>query len=312
MSEDNVKDTNVSEKDQMLSFVSEMKQTTNKKYEDYSREAAANISKADPKLVQRIKFKVHEVDLPSGGKVYPPDHPLFLNGGVVEIRQMTAADEDILNDRQAIKKNNVLENLLRECITKPEGLNIDDLIAADKMMILVALRVTGIGAEYKVNLECASCEKEFPNTYMLNKMEVRRLNENVSLTPVEETGINRFKFKTPSGYNVEIKLLNGNEEKMLEQQAEMRQKKGVSQRGMTVQRMMYIIQSIDGETDKGKIKDMLDLMNIGDSKFIREMYNEISPEIKFLDNELMCPHCYETNDYSIPIGIGFFWPELAK
>ena len=89
-------------------------------------------------------FPSEEVTLPSKGLLYPQDHPL--SKGVVEIKYMTAREEDILTNQNFIKNGTVIDKLLKSLIVTK--FNYNDLLVGDKNAILVAARILGYGSEY--------------------------------------------------------------------------------------------------------------------------------------------------------------------
>jgi hypothetical protein len=93
-----------------------------------------------------FKFPTEEIELPSKGLVYPNDNPL--SSGKVEMKYMTAKEEDILTNQAYIRKGTVLDKLLKSLIIDKK-INIDDLIVGDKNSLLIASRILGYGKEYK-------------------------------------------------------------------------------------------------------------------------------------------------------------------
>ena len=94
------------------------------------------------------------VDLPSRGEFYPEDHPLH-NKETIEIRYMTARDEDILVNKSYIQKGVVLEKLL-ESVILDKNIPVSSLLGGDKNAVLIATRVTGYGSEYETKVACPS------------------------------------------------------------------------------------------------------------------------------------------------------------
>ena len=278
---------------------------------DGVRERAAQMSMADPAIVKRMNFKTFEVDLPSGGDVYPEGHPVRRTGGKVLVRQMTAADEDILNNRQLIKNKMAIDTLLTRCFVEPQDLDVNTLLPGDKSIITVVIRINGIGEEYVVSVRCPVCGKVSDNeTYHLNKVQIKRVDED---NVAQRTGNNRFKFKLKmSQRDCEIKLLNGYEDREIDRIIEdSRKKRGQVEE--TTTRLLFMIESLDGVTDKGKIKEMLTVLPAGDSKQIRQVYDKISPDVLMIEKDFMCsnPDCMEISEVTVPIDTGFFWPELV-
>ena len=96
------------------------------------------------------------VDLPSSGKYYPQGHPLC-DKSSVEIREMTAKEEDILVNRSFIDKGIVLDKLLASVLVD-KSIDPQSLLTIDKNAILLATRISGYGASYPVRMQCADCD----------------------------------------------------------------------------------------------------------------------------------------------------------
>ncbi len=62
-------------------------------------------------------FPTEEVTLPSKGLIYPKDNPLAK--GVLEMKYMTAREEDILTNDSYIKNGTVIDKLLQSLIITP-------------------------------------------------------------------------------------------------------------------------------------------------------------------------------------------------
>ena len=97
----------------------------------------------------KYEFPTEVIDLPSKGLVYPEGHPL--RKGNVEIKYMTAREEDILASQSLIKKGVVLDKLF-ESVVVEKGVDINDIFIGDKNAILLATRVMGYGAAYEVEV----------------------------------------------------------------------------------------------------------------------------------------------------------------
>ena len=108
------------------------------------------------------EFPTEIIDLPSKGKVYPQGHPL--SKGTIEIKYMTAKEEDILASQNLIRKGVVLDKLF-ESVVVQEGVQTGDILIGDKNAILLATRILGYGAQYDVEVndpftgETQSCNR---------------------------------------------------------------------------------------------------------------------------------------------------------
>ena len=59
--------------------------------------------------MSEFKLPTEQVELPSKGLVYPETNPL--SSGVIEMKYMTAKEEDILTNQNYINKGTVLDKL---------------------------------------------------------------------------------------------------------------------------------------------------------------------------------------------------------
>merc|ERR1712072_741327 len=98
------------------------------------------------------------VELPSGGQFYHKNHPLYKKE-VVEIRYMTARDEDVLTSPTLLRKGLALDKFIQGIIVD-QNVKVDDLLIADKSAIMIAARTTGYGPEYTIKVRCPECGTE--------------------------------------------------------------------------------------------------------------------------------------------------------
>ena len=92
------------------------------------------------------KFPTEIVDLPSKGHFYVQGHPL--SSGKVEIKYMTAKEEDILTSQNLIQQGTVIEKLLQSLIVD-KSVKVDDMLIGDKNAIMGAARILGYGKDYQ-------------------------------------------------------------------------------------------------------------------------------------------------------------------
>ena len=150
-----------------------------------------------------FKFPTEEVELPSKGLIYPEDSPL--SSGKVEIKYMTAKEEDILSNQSYIQKGIVLEKLLRSVIVSKD-VNVDDLVVGDKNALLIATRILGYGKDYEVTIA--------GQNYTIDLSELNNKEFDDSLIT---KGVNEFSYTLPST-NVAItyKVITGRDEKAID------------------------------------------------------------------------------------------------
>ena len=248
-------------------------------------------------------FPTEVIELPSQGKVYPEGHPL--SNGTVEIKYMTAKEEDILASQNLIRKGVVLDKLFESVVVEP-GLDIGDIFIGDKNAILLATRVLGYGADYQVEVTDPFTGELQKVTIDLSKIQIKDLDVN------KLSSDNLYEFELPiSKKKVKIKLLTHKDELAINAdiQAMNRLVKGkdvVSQDVST--RLRYMVQEVDGNNERGFInKWVQNSLLARDSRAIRNFVKEISPDLD-LKYEFTSEITGETEALDIPFGIGFFYP----
>ena len=148
------------------------------------------------------------VDLPSKGRFYPPSHPVH-NKETIEIKYMTAKEEDFLTSQPLIRKGIAIDRVL-ESVIVDKSIHIDDLLLGDKNALMIGTRITGYGEEYKVEITCPKCGKESDYEFDLEKVGTNDYEEQIKELGCEFTPRNTVSVDLPtSKVNVEIRLLNG-------------------------------------------------------------------------------------------------------
>jgi len=239
-----------------------------------------------------FKFPTEEVELPSKGLVYPADHPL--SSGKIEIKYMTAKEEDILTNQSYINKGTVLNKLLDSVIVT-EGVSQKDLILGDKNAVLIATRILGYGSEYKFTYRGE--EKKID----LSTLENKKFDESLVTK-----GKNEFDFILPySKTPITYKILTGADELKIDRELEGLKKINKNASPELSTRLKYMITSVNGDSESKTIREFVDnyLLAI-DSKSLRQHLRETQPDVnlRHIDED--------GEEVAIPIGIGFFWPEL--
>ena len=241
------------------------------------------------------KFPSEVIDLPSGGKVYPKESPI--SNGKIEIKYMTAREEDILTSQNLIKKGVVINKLLNSLILT-EGVTCDDLIVGDKNAVMVAARILAYGPEY-------TCEITNPNTGDLVQQTFNLADCPFRKVETEITG-NAFEFELPaSKTKITFKILTGRDEKNIEEELDRLKKLGGLVSPELSTRLKYVVTSVDGEKDNNVIRNFVDNMLSRDSLSLREYMVTVSPDIE-LKQEVELEGDVVTVD--IPMTANFFWP----
>ena len=249
-----------------------------------------------------FEVPLESVPLPSSGVVYPPESSLHMRE-TVEIRSMTAREEDILTSRALIKKGTVITELIKSCLIDKK-IYVPDMLAGDRNAIMVALRITGYGAEYAVEADCPKCNVRSKQEFNLGDMPIRRLQ----IEPVAK-GQNVFEFKLPvTKKTVNFKFLTGRDEEEISTIQERTKKQGAQADNIVTNRLQFAIVSIDGKTDRSSINGFIRNMPARDSMSLRKFIDANEPGIDMKGN-FDCPSCSDVNEVRVPLGASFFWPD---
>lgn len=232
------------------------------------------------------------IELPSKGLLYPEGHPL--SSGEIEIKYMTAKEEDILTNQNYIANGTVLDKLLKSLIVTK--FNYEELLIGDKNAIMIAARILGYGAEYKF-------------TYN-GKEEVTDLSK-IDNKPFDESlitkGQNEFSFKLPTSDNeITFKFLTHGDESKINQELEGLKKLGKEGSPELTTRLKYMITSINGDRTTKLIREFIDEAFLArDARAFREYISKVQPDV-----DLTFFPSSSTKSINLPIGINFFWPDV--
>ena len=251
-----------------------------------------------------MEIPVDAVPLPSEGKIYPEGTSIH-NCQIVEIRAMTAREEDILTSRALIKKGTVISELLRSCLVD-KSINVDSMISGDRNALMTAIRITGYGADYEVEVGCPECNENSKQTFNLAELPIKRLE----IDPVEP-GANRFSFTLPvSKKQVVFRFLTGKDEQNMSVEMDRKKKKklGGDVDSLVTNRLLYSIMAINNVEDRSKIAMFVRNMPARDSRALRKFMDESEPGIE-MKAWMECDNCNESSEVTLPIGVSFFWPD---
>jgi hypothetical protein len=246
-------------------------------------------------------FPTEVLSLPSQGLLYPEDSPL--RSGTIDVKYMTAKEEDILTSTNLIEQGVVITRLLESVIADPK-VKLDDMLIGDKNAIMVGTRILGYGKDYGVTLTDPDTQERVEHVLDLTKLENKPIDEKLY-----ENG-NNFSFELPNSKRVfGFKLLTQNEENdiedILKDYEKVEKLTGVSDTGTT--RLKHQTVSIDDNTDQKEIDNFVDNEFLAlDTRAFRKHLDEITPDI-----ELKFDYTSQTGNLhrlDVPLGIDFFWP----
>jgi hypothetical protein len=242
--------------------------------------------------MSEFKIPTETIELPSKGLLYPEGSELAK--GTIEMKYMTAREEDILTNQSYIQKGTVLDKLMRSLIISK--INYDELLIGDKNAIMVAARVLGYGKDYTFNY--------LGEEYTIDLTTI----ENKTLHPdIEERKTNEFEYVLPhSGNRITFHLLTHKDEQDINRELEGLKKINKDSSPELTTRLKYIITSVEGSNEKKDIRDFVDNYLLAkDSKALREHIKTIQPDVdlSFFPSD-------GGDRVNIPIGISFFWPDI--
>ncbi len=262
--------------------------------------AATHGGDADHPADPNYSPPVSSVKLPSKGLVYPPESPLYMLESV-DIKSVTAKEENILSSPVLIKKGVVLTTLMQACITN-RSINPDKMLVGDRNAILTAIRISAYGPQYGARVTCPECGEAADADFDLARLTLKTLD----VAPADGPGTNVFTYTLPvSKREVRFKLLDAESVNQLEKDIEAIKKKTGQEQNVTM-RLAAQVLSMTGVEPKNLVRALSDLA-ARDSRSLRVYMDEIAPGVD-MSQEYECDSCGKTSEVEIPIGTEFFWP----
>lgn len=242
----------------------------------------------------KFNLPTETVELPSKGLLYPEDSPLAT--GEVEMKYMTAKEEDILTNQNYIQKGVVIDKLLQSLIIT-EGVNFNELLIGDKNAIMVAARILSYGKDYSFSYGGVE------QVVDLSTLEAKSID-----LELFSKRNNEFEFILPtSGNIVTFKLLTHEDESKIDREIVGLSKMDKEGSFEVTTRLKYMITSINGSREQKDVRSFVDTALLAkDARALREHYKTINPDILL---QFTPEGREEVRD--IPIGIGFFWPDAG-
>ncbi len=248
-----------------------------------------------------LEIPAETIPLPSKGVLYPEGHPLH-QVEAIDIRPMTAREEDILTSRALIKKGTVITELIKSCLVD-KRIDPDHMISGDRNAVMTALRITGYGADYRVGVSCPECGEDSTQEFDLTGLPIKPLGAEA------EGHDNVFSFELPyCKKEVKFKFMTGADEAYMTKLQNQKKKKQMGSESLITDRYKHQIISVAGITDKTKISFFIRNMPAKDSRALRNFMDDAEPGIE-MKAWMDCPHCLETSEVRLPLGASFFWPD---
>jgi len=256
---------------------------------------------------QEVTYPTEVIELPSQGHFYPLEHPL--SSGKLELKMMTAKEEDILMSQNLIKKGIVLDKLL-ETLIVDKNIKLDDLLLADKNAILVAARRLAYGDGYgPVEVTCPKCREKNQVTFNLGEIK----NEEFDFDKYTR-GENSFEFALPySKKTIQYRILTHKDEHQIENELKANNKilKGSSSNEVTA-RLRSMIISVDGNSDRNYVKKYVETEMVSrDALALRQYIKKNIPDVD-LNFNFTCGDCSHEERLGVPLTVQFFWPDTGR
>ena len=245
------------------------------------------------------------IELPSEGKYYPEGHPLC-GETTIEIKQMTAREEDLLTSRTLLKKGIALDRVIQSLIID-KSIDPDSLVIGDRNAIIVATRVSGYGNIYTTKITCPNCSEIQDYSFDLNEALIYQ-GENLTDWDVTSIGDGTFKTKLPrTGVTVTFRLLTGRDEKRLLKAMENDRKRKVDEHNVSRQ-LVSMVTAVNDDNSTEAINYLVSNIPSIDSRHLRHAYKSAAPNVD-LTQHFECAECEYAQPMEVPLAAEFFWPD---
>jgi len=248
-------------------------------------------------MAEKFTLPTEMIELPSQGKIYDLTNPL--SSGTIEMKYMTAREEDILTNINLLRQGLAIEKMLQSIIKSP--IKYEDLLLGDRNSLLIAARILAYGSAY--SFEYFDAETDAKEVINIDLNELNNKEVDYSLY----NNKNEFPFVLPHSKNtVTFKLLTVGDEKAIEAEAKGLKKANIAV-GEITSRLKHQILSVNGNYEPKDVRDFVDNFLIAkDSNPLRSYMTSISPDIDLSINFTLSNGKEITQ--SLPLTAEFFFP----
>ncbi len=268
--------------------------------EDRTKSRRQQQQSVDPAALLDFVTPKEFVELPSKGIGYPSGHPLH-NQETIEIRFMTAKDEDILTSRSLLKKGLALDRLIDNLLVD-KTLKAKDIIVGDRNAIIIAARSSAYGHIYETKVECPNCGHKQQHEFDLSEPNI---HEPILAEEVEELDNGNYAVTTPhSKIKVEMRLLTGHDENVI---FKLMSKNKEGEALLTTQMKLYVV-SVNDHTQPNVIDHFVNNVPASEARYVRNIYKDLAPTID-IKGDFECDSCNHEQELEVPFNTDFFWPD---
>lgn len=246
------------------------------------------------------------VELPSQGRLYPEGHPLH-NQATIEIKQMTAKEEDMLTSRALLKKGIAIDRVLQSLV-RDNRIQANKLLVGDRNAIMIAARISAYGNVYSTSVTCPACSTSQTHSFDLNLVQSY---DGTSLTEAEGVINSNGTINTMLprlGFNVTIRLLNGEDEASYIKRLETQRKNRQAESAISAQ-LHQVIVAVNGNSDRNLINQLIENLPSMDVRHIQYVLKMATPNID-LTQHFECQECDFEQEMEVPLSADFFWPNI--
>lgn len=266
------------------------------------RFASSGASKGElSKLLDGLQTAIYEkIELPSKGQFYENE---ILKSGILHVRPMTGAEEEILSTSRYVRKNEAIDMIFKRCIE--ENIDTTELLTIDRNYLLIWLRGISYSPLYEVKVKCPSCDNGFDTEIDLNSLPVEQCADDFSSVNLSGT-------LPKSGYKFSYKLSTGRSEITILQYREKQVKKFSNSTDDTLTfKTSLLLNNIEEVTDTKSLQILLKRLPISDVAYLRSLIND-PPFGVDTDIDLVCSICGNEFNIDLPLESSFFFPSYKK
>lgn len=263
-------------------------------------------------------------ELPSRGELYEPTSPFYKQERIA-FHDMTATEEDILANKTYVKQGVAFDRVMQSCLEDPR-MSVNDMTISDKQALLTRIRINSYGTNYTISIQCPECNKR-----QEVKVDLQESLDNAleMVKPIEETlefykqydlkrlSADTFSFVTKQNkLKVTFRIGRGKDEHTMFRMEERKRKAKLKKdacleeidRGAVLDTFKMFIVSINDVENREELDAMIARLHSRDAWHIREVYREVSCQIKLLKHFecIDVDECGFEHDLEVPLTVNFF------